>query len=448
MFMFPQRDGEDNKDGKKDDDIAEHSHIPGLSTAQVASECIRCANASAAAKRKSVMVAEPRKVRILHLRATQFYGGPEKQILHHAIRASSSGVEIWLGSFRDGQARPEFLERAEKAGLPTIELGSGRFNPGAVFELAHVLRKNKISLICTHGYKANLLGWAATRLTRCTQIAFARGWTGENWRVGLYQQLDRLVLARADWVVCVSRPLAEEIARIRAGCTSPLIIPNAALLPFHNDLPSDRLASRKVLGLSPNHFCICAAGRLSPEKGHRYLLHAVAELTHSIPKLLLVLLGEGRERMELEQHAAWLGIEKHVMFCGFRKDIRPWIEASDLLVNPSLTEGTPNVVLEAMAVGTPVIATSVGGVPDVIEHLNSGFLVAPADPNALAAGIHRAFLNPSERSQWAQHARKRLFDFSPEKQTQTLNELYATALRNSEQARVSSAAGLAHSGLT
>lgn len=389
------------------------------------------------------------KVRILHLRATQFYGGPEKQILHHAIRASSSGVEIWLGSFRDSAARPELLERAEKAGLPTIELGSGRFNPGTVFELADVLRKNKISLVCTHGYKADALGWAASRLTACTQIAFARGWTRENRRVRFYEQLDRLVLARADWVVCVSRPLAEEISKNRVGRTAPVVIPNAALLPFHERcVTTDRLESRKVLGLPLNTFCICAAGRLSPEKGHRYLLDAVAHLTHRIPRLLLVLLGAGRERTELEKQAASLGIEKHVRFAGFRKDIRPWIEASDVLVNPSVTEGTPNVVLEAMAVGTPVIATSVGGVPDVIEHLKSGFLVASADPSALGAAIYAAFLNPAERLRWAQNARQRLSDFSPEKQTQRLKELYATALGNSEHIPVSSGASLAHSGLS
>lgn len=373
-------------------------------------------------------------IRILHLRASQFHGGPEKQILHHAMLASSPQQEIWLGSFRDGPRRPEFLERAERAGLPTVEFSSGRFNPRTVMELARSLKKNNVSLICTHGYKANLFGWAASRLTGCPQIAFARGWTGENWRIKLYERIDRMLLRLADWVVCVSRPLADEIGRKRRRRTPPQIIPNCALLRFQNlVLPVDRLPLKRALGLPSDSFCVCAAGRFSPEKGHRYLLQAVPNLIGRIPPLLIVLLGEGRERTELERQATELGITKHVMFAGFKKDIQSWIQASDLLVNPSLTEGTPNVVLEAMALGTPVIATAVGGVPDLIEHLESGVLVAPGDSASLAAAIHASFASRAERERLAQNAKTRLFEYSPELQTRRLNELYATVLDASEQ---------------
>lgn len=380
------------------------------------------------------MIAGSDRVRILHLRASQFHGGPEKQILHHALRASSSGKEIWLASFRDGAVRPEFLERADKLGLPTIELSSGRFNPRTIFELALAIREKKISLLCTHGYKANLLGWAASRFTGRPQIAFARGWTGENWPIRLYERIERSFLARADWVACVSRPLAEEIGRKRGGRTLPLVIPNCALFPFQNVvLPVDRLSYRENLGIPQNSFCLCAVGRLSPEKGHRYLLQALADLVRTIPRVVLVLLGEGRRRVELEKQATELGVDRQVIFAGFKKDIRPWIQACDLLVNPSLTEGTPNVVLEAMALGTPVIATAVGGVPDLVEHLLSGVLVPPGDSTALAAAIHGIFCSPADRLHLAQNAQKRLLRYSPARQTQQLNELYAKALQSSER---------------
>jgi glycosyltransferase involved in cell wall biosynthesis len=308
-----------------------------------------------------------------------------------------------------------------------------------VAELALTIREKKFSLLCTHGYKANLLGWVASRLTGCPQIAFARGWTGENRRIKFYERLDRLVLRWTDWVVCVSRPLAEQIEKTRRGRTRPLVIANCALLPFESlKLPVDRLSSRKSLGLPQDGFFLCAAGRLSPEKGHRYLLHAIANLSRRIPGLQLVLLGEGQERARLEKQAEELGIGKHVIFAGFRKDIRPWIQACDLLVNPSLTEGTPNVVLEAMALGTPVIATRVGGLPDLIEHLISGVLVAPGDSDSLAAAIHASFASPAERLSLAQNAQKRLFQYSPERQTQRLKDLYARALGGSEAALVSS----------
>jgi glycosyltransferase involved in cell wall biosynthesis len=383
------------------------------------------------------------KLRILHLIATNCLGGPEKQILNHAVCASSAQQEIWLASFRDFPARPEFLVRAERMGLPTVEFSSGRFRLQTVLELVRTVKKNKFSLLCTHGYKANLLGWAASRLTGCPQIAFARGWTGENWRIKLYERFDRLLLRWTDWVVCVSRPLAVEIGKKRTRRAPPQFIPNCALFRFQDvALPVNRLPFRHALGLPEDAFCICAAGRLSPEKGQRYLLQALPNLVGRIPRLLLILLGEGRERPELERLATELGIPKHVLFAGFKKDIRPWIEACDLLVNPSLTEGTPNVVLEAMALGTPVIATSVGGVPDLVEHLTSGVLVAPGDSSVLAGAIHALFASPDERLLLAQNAQKRLFLYSPERQTQQLKELYSKALEPSHQGLVSSSAAL------
>lgn len=389
---------------------------------------------------------ENRTIRILHLRASQFHGGPEKQILHHAILASSPEQEIWLSSFRDGPRRPEFLERAERVGLPTLEFSSGRFNSRTAMELGRSLKENNISLLCTHGYKADLLGWAASRLASCPQIAFARGWTGENWRIRLYERIDRMILRWVDWVVCVSRPLADEIGRKRMGRTPPRVIPNCALLRFQNRvLPVDRSPSKHALGLPSDSFCVCAAGRLSPEKGHRYLLQAVPNLIGRIPNLLIVLLGEGRGRAELERQAIELGITKHVLFAGFKKDIQPWIQASDLLVNPSLTEGTPNVVLEAMALGTPVVATAVGGVPDLIEHLESGVLVAAGDSHSLAAAIHASFASRAERERLAQNAKTRLFEYSPELQTRRLNELYATVLDTSEKVTVPNSPELAGS---
>ena len=372
------------------------------------------------------------RIRILHLRASQFHGGPEKQILEHAARVSCSGLDIWLGSFRDGHARPEFLEQAQRAGLPTIELSSGRFNPATILELADVVRRNHISLLCTHGYKANFLGWVASRLTVCPQIAFVRGWTGENWRIRTYEALERLILRWTDWTVCVSRPLAEELTNRRASRTNPVLIPNCSLLSSEAPTsPIDRRSLREALGLAPDSFCVCAAGRLSPEKGHRHLIAAIPMLVGRIPKLHLLLLGSGTQRDQLEEQARRLGIADRVTFVGFKKDIRPWIQGSDALVNPSLTEGTPNVVLEAMALGTPVVATRVGGVPEVVEDRMSGLLVSPGSPAALAEAILDIFSRPSETLRFVDNARKRLLLYSPQRQDEQLIELYAKALRHS-----------------
>ncbi len=371
------------------------------------------------------------KVRILHLIASNFVGGPEKQILHHALKATSPALEIWIGSFRKGPARSELLRRAEEMALPTLELRSSRFNPHVISELAQELRRKEISILCTHGYKANLVGWAATHLTNCKRIGFVRGWTAETWRVKLYERLDRLILRHTNWIVCVSRPLAEQLGKGRRRLPPPIVIPNAVLLGTEPMvLPPDRVPIRRALGLREDAFLVCTAGRLSVEKGQRYLIDAAQGLVSQNPKLQILVLGEGRERKRLEDQVVRLRMQNHVIFTGFKDNVGSWIQACDVLANPSLTEGVPNVILEAMALGTPVVATAVGGVPDLIQHGESGLLVPPRDRSALASAIFDLYANPQEGLRFARNAYRRVFrEYSSARQAQRLFDLYDSVLR-------------------
>src|SRR5205085_1649201 len=129
--------------------------------------------------------------RVLHLIASNFVGGPEKQILCHAQDLQKQGWEIWVGSFRDQPRRPEILERAAERGLPTFEILRGRFDVRSVWELARFLRHSQIQVLCTHGYKANIVGSLAKKLAGIPQIAFCRGWTAETFRVRVYEALER-----------------------------------------------------------------------------------------------------------------------------------------------------------------------------------------------------------------------------------------------------------------
>lgn len=385
----------------------------------------------------------PSSTRTLHLIASNFVGGPEKQILHHAIAGASSGREVVIGSFRRGLARPEILQHAENLGLPVLELGPARFDPRAVFQLVHGIRKRDISIVCTHGYKANLIGWAACRITACPQIAFARGWTAENKRIRFYESLDRIVLRWTDWVVCVSQPLADEVEELRHRRPAPVVIPNAALfLDAYAVQAQDRAALKRSIGQPEDAFLVCAVGRLSPEKGHRYLLLALPNLFRQIPKLRLLLLGEGQERKRLEEQARGLAVHDRVVFAGFHKNVRPWIQACEVLINPSLTEGVPNAILEAMALGTPVVATAVGGVPDLIHNGKSGLLIPPANPEMLARAIHELFVNPANALHLAANAQVRVQAFSPAKQFKALLELYSRASQSKIKALTSDAHAL------
>ncbi|HTV58984.1 MAG TPA: glycosyltransferase [Verrucomicrobiae bacterium] len=369
-------------------------------------------------------------IRILHLMGSWFIGGPEKQILQHAADLNSPECEMIVGSFRNGNGTPDILLRAKETGLRTLELPPGRFNPRTVFALAKYLREEKITLLCTHTYKANVTGFLASPLAGCTQIGFVRGWLAETWKVRQYEALDRLVLSHMKWVACVSRPQAELLKSRRGKKREPFVIPNAALLLAQHGENRDKKGElRRSLGLPEECLLVGAIGRFSIEKGHRFLLEAMKAVIAKQPRTHLVLLGEGRERENLEGIVVRLGLQASVTFPGFQSNIIPWIRACDVVANPSLTEGTPNVVLEAMAVGTPVVATAVGGVPDVIEDAWTGHLVAAGDVNALAGAIIRTLDDPAATAEMAERAyRKVTQDFSPLKQRQLLVAMYEEVL--------------------
>ncbi|MCU1286130.1 MAG: glycosyl transferase group 1 [Acidobacteriales bacterium] len=367
------------------------------------------------------------KRRVLHLVASNFVGGPEKQILQHALDMRGTNYEVWVGSFLEDSGRPEILLRAEELGIPTVQLAAGRFNPRAVSQLVTLTRKNSVDLICTYHYKANIAGWLA-RSSGLTQIASARGFTGEDRRVRFYESLDRFVLNRTEHVACVSLALAESLQKNRRkGLSIPVVIPNSPTIKVEEQGENDRASLRDKLGIQRSAFLIGVVGRLSPEKGHYYLLQAIPELSKRIPQLQVVFVGEGRERQRLEEQVGELKIQDRVTLVGFKKDVVDWIRSCELLVNPSLSEGMPNAVMEAMAVGTPVVATAVGGVPEFVKHGVSGILTPPANSNALLEAICNLYENPEQRHSLANGARESL-RHSRAKQKQAFIHLYEKVL--------------------
>ncbi len=368
--------------------------------------------------------------RILHLIASNFVGGPEKQLLHHARDTRDAGYDVVLGSFQDDAQAPEILTFASRHGIETVSI-SGGVRPGLVDDLAQYLRQGHIDLLCTHAYKANVVGHFAAKHANVPWVPFVRGYTAETWQVTLYERLERSILVRSPWVVCVSPAQARELGRMRRGRRAPLVIQNAVLAPRETGISQEPTPSREELGFNGRAFVFGTAGRFSREKGHRFLLEAFALLHTMLPEqpVELLLLGEGREETALRTQARRLGVEPRVCFAGFQRKPEAWMKIMDCMVQPSLTEGTPNSVLEAMLLGVPVIATSVGGVPDVIDHGQTGLLVQPNSAVALAEAMKKMVRSASLRRQLSIEAKQRVErDFSPKRQRDLLEMLYKTML--------------------
>lgn len=369
--------------------------------------------------------------RILHLIASDSLGGPEKQLLHHARDTRAAGYQIILGSFQESAHAPEFLTLARRHGIETVSIPGG-VRPGLVDDVAQYLRGHAIDLVCTHGYKANVVGHFAARNVKVPAVPFVHGFSGESWQVTLYERLERSLLVRSPWVVCTSPAQARELGRLRRGRRAPLVIPNAVLAPREVERMRGFYPSREELGYNGRSFVFGAAGRFSREKGHRYLLDAFSMLLKMEPEqpMELLLLGEGREEATLRAQARRLGIESRVCFAGFQSRPALWMKVMNCVVHPSTAEGTSSTILEAMLLGIPVIGTAAGGTEDLIDDGETGLLVKPESAAALAEAMKEILDSPALCRHMAEKAQDYVEqNFSPARQRSLLEMMYGSLLQ-------------------
>jgi glycosyltransferase involved in cell wall biosynthesis len=351
---------------------------------------------------------------IVHLTASTFYGGPERQMLGLAQSLPAEYRTVFL-SFGEGGRCQAFLRKAMEAGCEALALEHD--TPHLLVarrDLVQHLGRLQADILLCHGYKADLVGRKAARRAGIPVVAVSRGWTWESLKVRLYEALDRLVLRSMDRVVCVSEAQA---ARVRRAGT-----PSARVLVIHNAVRAERFGKpdpgykQKLEALFPDlpagssSRIILAAGRLSPEKGFSVLLEAARQLVVGDPSIRFVLFGEGKLRNALERQAAAWGLTSRLVLPGFRADLDRFLPVADVVVQSSFTEGLPNLVLEACAAGVPVVATAVGGTPEILEDGVSGYLVAPGDPATLATRIQELLSSEQQCQTMGDRGRRRILE--------------------------------------
>jgi len=336
------------------------------------------------------------KMHVMHLRASNFVGGPERQILEHLRQSESENMHFSLCCFQENGCPTELETMAESYGLDCTCVTAARpFDLGTIRQLTRIIRERKIDLLVTHGYKPNLLGRIASWIERIPTVAVSRGWTYESRRVRFYESLDRIFLRLADAVVAVSDGQRQKILACGVKPDKVRVIHNAIDLGAYPG-PAEK-SVRAELGIPQDAILVATAGRLSPEKNHLGLVEAAKHVLAKMPDVYFVVFGEGFLRPELEKAVADAGIGHRFFLPGFRSDVRSLLHEIDIFVLPSHTEGLPNVLLEAFACRKPVVATMVGGTPEVVRHGESGFLVHPNDIEELASYVLSLALDPDLR---------------------------------------------------
>ncbi len=365
--------------------------------------------------------------------------GPAKNLLRFCrrVRAGESGprIEFTIATFHrgePGEARTPFLTAAAKDGIPVDVIGERRrFDPAVVGGLRKVLERRRPHILQTHAVKTNFVVRAGGLGAGRRWLAFHHGYTAENWMVGLYNRLNPWALGGADGVVTVCGPFREQLVGAGVEAGKIAVLPNA----IEDFVPpsADEVSALRGRLAGSGERIVLTIGRLSREKGQIHLLRAAAALAGRRPdwKFRLVLVGDGPERAALEAAAGGGVLAGRVHFAGHQQDVRPYLAAADVFALPSLTEGSPNVILEAMAAGLPIVATRVGGVPETVIDGESALLCQAGEGGEveLAAALERV-LGPDEEAATLGEglrvgARARLALFTPEAYEASLRRIYA-----------------------
>lgn len=366
---------------------------------------------------------------IAHLLASPFFGGPERQVLALAKELQGTCSTFFL-SFAEGGRAQAFLSEASAAGFEAIGLRENWPRVRRVTrEVAQELRIRRASILCTSGYKPDILGLPAARMAGIPAVAIAHGWTSATWKVRLNESLDRRVLRHFDAVVGVSQSQAKALLQAGVASDKVVTIPNAIAPHGHNVATKPHRASLESLFPRPPRWLIGAAGRLSPEKGFDVLIDAAANLLAANPDVGVVLFGDGPLRSQLQRRIDAHDAGSHIVLAGYRSDLDQLLPNLDMLVIPSHTEGLPVILLESLRCGLPVVATSVGGIPEVVVDGEHGLLIPPGDVAALAAAISRLLDDDGRRMQIRQAGPQRIaVDFSTTVQASRYHALFTRLL--------------------
>src|SRR5438132_2536255 len=364
---------------------------------------------------------------IAQLAASLFVGGPERQMLGLAHALANDYSTVFVSFSEKGRCRP-FIEEARRQGFRAQAL---RYDTPRLLaarrELKYLLKDLQPDFICCHGYKTDLLGLWVGRKLGIPVIAVSHGWTAQDFKVRLYEKLDRLCLRRMDRVVCVSQKQADKVIASGTPAERVVVIRDAVQAArFEKPISGGRQKLQSLFAEIPE-LIVGAAGRLSPEKGFGNLIQAAATLVRNHARLGFVVFGDGPLRQALARQVDEYGLQRRFIMAGHRTDLDVLLPFLDLLTLPSYTEGLPNIILEAFAAGVPVVATAVGGTPEIVDDGVNGYLVSAGDPACLADRIRTALNSEAQRREMGLRGRQKVWkQFTFASQSVLYQQLFET----------------------
>lgn len=317
-----------------------------------------------------------------------------------------------------------------------------RFDFAAISALKRLVAQKNPDVVVTHSIKSHFLLWRTQVWREFPWVAFHHGYTATDLKMRIYNRADRWSLPHASKIVTVCNAFARELAENTGVAVEQIAVQHNSVRSAPPPTVADVKALRLRLGLANGERMLLTVGRLSREKAHSDLLTAFQHLQKMQPDIFsrLIIVGEGPERANLEATARAHGLSERVVFTGQINDVQTYYAAADVFALPSHSEGSPYVVLEAMAANLPIVATNVGGVPEILKDDESALLVPANDPQAMAAAIIRVLTDSQLAERLTSNsAALILSDYTPEKYAQSLVEIYRRVIdERSPSARLQS----------
>jgi glycosyltransferase involved in cell wall biosynthesis len=373
------------------------------------------------------------KIKILHIHTRAIVGGSGTNTLLTLAGLPKDKFLPVLGCGSEGPLVNEALKKnLEVKIIPHLKNQINILDDFiALFEIIGLIKKERFAIVHTHNSKAGILGRIAARICRVpivvhTVHSCVFKYPNLNWfQKTFFLWLEKLTAKMSDKLITISEPLKEEFIKARVERAEKFTTIYSGIEVDKFNLPVDLKNKKQALGISDNCFVVGTVSRLDEGKGHEFLIRAMPQVLGKIKDIVFVFVGEGLIRNELEALAKQLKVREKIIFTGLREDVPEILKVFDIFCLASLYEGMARVILEAQAAGIPVIATKVGGIPDIVIENKTAILVKAKDPGSLAEAIIKLAEDASLRASMYQSAKEFVgFKFSAEKMVSDIIKVY------------------------
>ena len=365
-------------------------------------------------------------INVLQVIAPISFGGAENVLLSINRLMDKSRFSTFFSIFLNpSRGENELHERLKALKCDVSIIPMNRINQiNNIFALVKIIRKNNIHVVHTHSYRSDIIGLIASIIVKKPIVTTVHGWTSENRKVMVYEYLQKKIMRHLDMIMPVSQQIYDEL--LRNGVKKQKMKKISNIIDYRNLKTIKNYHNlRSKYNIHEESPVIGAVGRLGKEKGHIILLKAIAIVKQRYPNIKALIIGEGDQKGELSKFVRKERMDETVNLCGFQKDVAKFYPLFDIFVLPSVTEGLPLVLLEAMYFKKPIVASNVGGIPEIIVHGLTGELVPPGEPVPLAESISRLLGDKSYAGKMGETGHKYLLkNFSPGRWIREIEEVY------------------------